>query len=218
MSIFFLPGLGLDHRVFNRLDLGDLPVVFIDWIEPLDNERIAGYARRLFAEHQSGHDEITLVGYSFGGIVAQEIAAQFNVQKIILVSSIKSRDELPWKLKITVSLGLHKLISSRLITGTVSLWGGLYDLDNRHFREVFRTMVSDQSNQYLQCALYELATWYTPETPSSTRIYQIHGHRDKTFPIGLISKPEVVIPDGGHFMVYKQADRVGIELRKALGV
>lgn len=218
MRIFFLPGLGLDHRVFDQLDLRDLPVTFLDWMDPLEGESIRDYARRMLPDDVPDDEEIILVGYSFGGVVAQEIAAQASVDKIILISSIKSRAELPWNLKITGSLGLYKLIGSKLITSTVSLWGRFYDLDNRQFREAFKTMVSDRSDKYLRWAVYQLATWEAPQIPVFTQICHIHGRRDKTFPIRLTQNPDVVIDKGGHFMVFKNSEEVGREIRRALGV
>ena len=40
MKIYLLPGLGFDHRIFARLDLGGLDVEYINWIEPKDKEPI----------------------------------------------------------------------------------------------------------------------------------------------------------------------------------
>jgi len=34
MKAYLLLGLGFDHRIFDRLDLGSLDVEYLNWIEP----------------------------------------------------------------------------------------------------------------------------------------------------------------------------------------
>ena len=45
--IYCIPGLGLDHRLFEKLSISGVELKYIDYIEPLSDEPIAGYAKRL---------------------------------------------------------------------------------------------------------------------------------------------------------------------------
>ncbi len=71
MKLFCLSGLGVDHRTFKNLQLKDVELVHIPWIDPLKNESLTEYSRRLF-ESISIPEEYNLIGVSFGGMIAQE--------------------------------------------------------------------------------------------------------------------------------------------------
>ena len=92
--IYLISGLGADKRVFSKLELGDLNVVHLDWIEPLKNETLKSYAMRLAAGIDSS-EEFYLLGVSFGGVVAQEIAKILNPKKVFIISSMMHHNELP---------------------------------------------------------------------------------------------------------------------------
>ncbi|RZJ29312.1 MAG: alpha/beta hydrolase, partial [Chryseobacterium sp.] len=70
-KIYIFSGLGVDRRVFDNIDFGDLNVEFIDWIIPLTNEAIEIYAERISRKIIS--ENPILIGLSFGGMVAVEI-------------------------------------------------------------------------------------------------------------------------------------------------
>ncbi len=60
----------------------------MDWIEPLKNESLKNYAQRISNKITS--DNPTLIGLSFGGILAVEISKILKLQKVILISSAKT--------------------------------------------------------------------------------------------------------------------------------
>ena len=107
-TIFCISGLGADEQAFSRLCIKNHELKFLTWLKPLKNETIAAYARRM-AELISEPSPIIL-GLSFGGMIAIEIAKQIEVEKIILISSIKTKDELPRWMRLTGKLKLHKIL------------------------------------------------------------------------------------------------------------
>lgn len=206
MKIYLLPGLGFDHRIFSKLQLNESNTQYIDWIEPHKNEKIKDYSRRLAEKIISNNDEkIILIGHSLGGIVSQEIACLKKIDKIILISSIKSREEMPFQFRIIQPLFLHKFFTKNWTVNTVRFWGKQHDYETKEEQELFKDMVGKQSNQYLQWALKTLSIWKHPEIPKDTSLVQINGDSDKTFPIKLINTPNHIIKNGGHFMIYKHA-------------
>ncbi|MBR5160025.1 MAG: alpha/beta hydrolase, partial [Thermoguttaceae bacterium] len=69
MKFIFIPGLGVDSRIFEK-QLAVLPdSVAIDWIEPLPGERLEEYAKRL-AQTVTPSSRCIVVGLSFGGMLA----------------------------------------------------------------------------------------------------------------------------------------------------
>lgn len=208
MKIYLIPGLGFDNRIFNKLDLTGIDKEYIDWIEPTRNENINDYSKRLSVRIGKNSDEIIIIGHSLGGIISQEIATLIKIDKIILISSIKSRNELPFHFRIIRPLRLYKLFTKKLATQTLKYWGRSHGYESAEDQELFKEMVNGHSDKYFQWALNELSIWNPPKIPPHTKIYQIHGDKDKTFPIKLIDKPHNVIKNAGHFMVYKQPKKI----------
>ena len=208
MKIIFIPGLGYDHRIFENLDLPFSNVEYINWIEPKPNEKLEDYSKRIFSPFINVEDEIILLGHSFGGILAQEIARIKTIKKIILISSIKSRKELPLMFKAINKFRLHKIFTKELCIRTVKFWGRSHGFAKDSDKALFKSMVGKNSNYYLQWALKGLSSWEKSELPSTTNLIQIHGPKDKTFPIGLIENPNFVIEDGDHLLVYQKANEM----------
>jgi len=215
LRIILIPGLGYDCRIFENLDLAKFNTECLNWIEPKPNEKLKEYSQRLFNQIDIADEKIMLIGHSLGGIVAQEISSVKKVDQIILISSIKSRKEMPLSFKIVKPLFLDKLFTKELSIKTVKYWGKSHGFENKEEKEFFKSMVGKQTNSYLQWALRELSTWKEPKIPNSTKLIQIHGADDKTFPIKLINKPNVVIENGTHIFVYKQAQKTSDLISRA---
>ncbi|MEN8444017.1 MAG: alpha/beta hydrolase [Cyanobacteria bacterium J06555_13] len=97
-KIYFVSGLGADERIFQWLRYDGFQPVHIQWRAPERGEPIEGYAKRL--SEQIEEDNPVIVGLSFGGMIAIEIAKQMNTQKIVLLSSVKETSEIPFYFKI----------------------------------------------------------------------------------------------------------------------
>ena len=71
MKVYFLPGLGFDSRIFQKLKLEAADLQFIDWIEPTSTtEDVKAYAARLALQIEQHAAETILIGHSFGGIMS----------------------------------------------------------------------------------------------------------------------------------------------------
>ncbi|HQV56104.1 MAG TPA: alpha/beta hydrolase, partial [Chitinophagaceae bacterium] len=84
-KVYFISGLGADKRAFSFLDLSFCEPIFIDWIKPVDNESLYQYAMRL--KEQINEPSPIIVGVSFGGMLATEIAKSDASAKVIIISS-----------------------------------------------------------------------------------------------------------------------------------
>ena len=99
--IYFMPGLGANSKIFEYISLpkDQFEMHLLEWKIPVsEEESIEDYAKRMTGEIK--HENPVLLGVSFGGVLVQEIAKIITVEKIILVSSIKSHHELPNRLKL----------------------------------------------------------------------------------------------------------------------
>lgn len=215
LKIFFIPGLGFDHRIFSKLDLAGYLHEYLDWIEPEADEMITDYALRISAPIEAHQGSVVILGHSFGGVMAQEIARLRKVDTIILISSIRSRKEHPPELKMIAPLALHKLFSKSLTRNSFPFWKNIHGYQTKEEQALFLDMVNKNSDHYLQWALKTISEWDGSPLPH-TRVVQIHGGRDLTFPFRLIKQADYVVKKGGHFMVYKNAAEVSRMIREAL--
>lgn len=216
MNVYLIPGLGYDQRIFERLDLKKVQAIALDWIEPKAEEDIQQYARRMAERIPESAEKITLIGHSFGGIMAQEIANLRSVEKIILIGSIKSREELPFYFKMVAPLKLYVFFTKEICIRSIPYWGKKHGFVSTEDQELFKSMLGKQSNQYLQWALRQLSIWQTVVLPEHTQIFHIHGDRDKTLPFSLIQKPYFRISNGGHLISYRRAEELSVLLSDLL--
>ena len=105
-KLYLFSGLGADEKFFQGLDFQHFTPIFIKWEVPDGKETIEEYATRLL-------DQITmprpiLIGLSFGGIMAVEVAKQIETEKVVLISSAKTKKEIPFYYRFAGSLGLHQ--------------------------------------------------------------------------------------------------------------
>jgi len=119
--IYFVPGLAADKEIFENISLPEnlYTLHIISWLIPSKKETIAQYAKRMagFVTEKNA----VLVGVSFGGVVAQEMNSFLKLKKLIIISSIKTKHELPTKFKIAKNLRFYKLIPTRLVSKLILL-------------------------------------------------------------------------------------------------
>lgn len=218
MNIYMIPGLGFDEQIFSRIKLSRASSITLNWLEPLRNESIESYARRMSESISDDEQNVILVGHSFGGVICQEIAQQRKVAKVILISSIVARTENPWKFKIIRPLFLHKVISKKFILSTFRFWDKKHGFETPEEKALFREMVSRHSNRYLSWSLKELSRWTNTHQENLTEIVRLHGTKDRTFPIRLAKNIDYKIENGSHVMVYKKGEMISKTLEKEVEI
>src|SRR5689334_6902811 len=98
--IYLIAGLGADTRVYNNINLNDEhEVITVDWVEPNSKDTLVTYAQMLIYQYNIKPNSV-LIGNSLGGIIAVEMAKLLPVEKVILISSIKTSDEAPLYFKL----------------------------------------------------------------------------------------------------------------------
>jgi pimeloyl-ACP methyl ester carboxylesterase len=112
-QLYFLSGLGADERVLQDLDFSGYETTFIKWVQPLENEAIEEYAKRLIEQINTKNPIV--IGLSFGGIMAVEIGKLIETEKIILIASAKTKFEIPLYYRFAGKLGLHKLLPTAIL-------------------------------------------------------------------------------------------------------
>lgn len=198
-TIYLFSGLGADERVFQKLDLSAYQATFIQWIPPLNNESINDYAKRLTAQIES--EKPILLGISFGGMIATEVSKHIDYEKIILISSAKTCNEIPFYYRWAGMLYLHRFLPTRLLKSAnwLTFWAfGVYSVTEKN---LLRQIFLDTDSQFLKWAINTIVHWKNQDIPD--RLIHIHGTNDKILPISFI-KCDYPIQGGGHLMILQQ--------------
>lgn len=209
--IYFLSGLGADERVFQRLVLPDFECHYIKWLEPHVNESIQEYALRL--TEQIKHREIILIGLSFGGIMAQEIAKLLPVKQIILISSIKNRKDIPFFIRFWGSFGIHKLLPSFFLTNANFFTYRLFGAKTPEIKSLLAEILQNAPIVFTRWAINQLVNW--DNKIDFAQLTHIHGSNDKLIPLKK-DRCDFYILGGGHFMVWDRAKEINVILQELL--
>lgn len=199
-KIYIFSGLGVDESVFDSFSFEGMNVQFITWITPLSKESIAAYAKRLALQIKD--DLPILIGLSFGGMVAVEIAQYIPTKKVILIASAQNKYELPIYYRIAGKLNMHKLIPPRILKSSNPLAAYLFGVTTKAEKALLKTILHNTDPLFLAWAIDQIVKW--KRTAYSDAIIHIHGTKDKILPIRN-TKPSYCINQGGHFMTVNKS-------------
>ena len=208
---YLLSGLGADGTVFQYLDFEGVEVEYMEWLPPLPKETLPAYAKRMTQKITTPYP--ILVGLSFGGMVAMEIAKQIPVKKVILISSAKERKELPWFYRFSAKLKLQKILPYTLIKRTNGFTYWLFGATLAHEKALLKEIFRNTPTIFLKWAINAILTWKNTEI--STHILHIHGDKDRILPYKNI-KDTFCIAGGGHSMIVNKAHEITPLINKFL--
>ncbi|WP_242916574.1 alpha/beta fold hydrolase [Pontibacter liquoris] len=212
-TIYFISGLGADWRMFQFLKLPDfLPQQYVEWLPPLHlDEPLAAYAQRLKAQITTPNP--ILLGLSFGGVVAIELAKIMPIRKVILLSSLATRKALPRHYKVLGKTNLHRYLPFKLMQGIYPLAPPFFGAHTKPEKNLLKDVILDMDEVFLRWALGQLLGWQQQEVLPN--IVQIHGTADLVLP--LHDRSDIIkVPGGEHLMVMHQADEISAILSKIL--
>ena len=203
MNIFLIPGLGVDARVFYKLKNEWFEFTVLEWIVPFHSEPLEQYARRMGIP-LIGKENILLIGLSFGGMVATEMAKIYPC-KLILLSSVKHQEELPYYIHITKRLKFYSLLSGNFykFLGKLS-WRIFGDL-TKEDAALFKEMINDSHLYYFKWAVVKVIEYSNKIYPEN--VVHLQGTQDHIFPY---HKIKIATPVGGadHMMILTHPDKV----------
>jgi hypothetical protein len=212
MRIYFIPGLGVDERLFMNLKLPGYELRYIHWILPDKNESLPAYALRL-AEQIDTSQPFILSGVSFGGMCATEIAKVLKPVKVILISSCKTNDELPWNIRCWKYFPLHKLLGDRFYINSALRGKEAFGFKGKEQKKLLRDMLESMPAGYFPRACNCIIEWKNSSYEQNT--IHIHGDNDHILPFRNI-KNAIRIKGGSHVMVLNSAEEVSRTLLEAL--
>ena len=206
---YIISGLGVDHLAFQRLNLPKNHT-HLAWITNHKNESLSSYAARM--AESIVHSNPIIVGLSFGGIIAQEIAVQMEVKSLILISTIKHHYEKPFYFRIARSLSILNLVPTKFFKNANSFMYWMFSLTTNEEKTLLDHFYPVPDTEYLKWAVNEILQW--PGCDFNCDYVHIHSKGDRIFPIKNVSHGITV--NGGHFAVYTNAEEINAVLAEEL--
>jgi pimeloyl-ACP methyl ester carboxylesterase len=210
-KVYFISGLGADKRAFSFLDLSFCEPVFIDWIQPLKNESLPAYALRL--KEQIKDDNPIIVGVSFGGMLATEMAKSDPSIKAILISSNKQKKEFPRIFLVGKYIPLYKWMPSALLKKATIFRKLFFGPKDENQKMIFHQIINDTDTRFTKWAVYSILHWENAVVPEN--ITHIHGTSDKLLPYRLV-KADYTIDKGTHLMIMNHPEEISVLLKKLI--
>lgn len=205
INVYFISGMCYNCKVFDKLHLPKgYRKVYIEWYIPRPDESLSEYAR-VMANAIDTSCPFILIGYSFGAVIMQEMTLFLKPEKCVIISSFKSKKEIPVLFQAVRKVNLMEYMPKRFFTSTDFITNAfnhfVYNASNSDLAEYMT--VTDPI--YIRWALEQITDW-VPDNKSE-HLYHIHGTADQIFPYDRI---EDVFPveGGDHLMVVKKADIV----------
>jgi pimeloyl-ACP methyl ester carboxylesterase len=193
-----MPGLAASSTIFEKIELPKeiFEIHLLNWVLPEKNETIQSYAQRMgqFVHHQ----DIVLIGVSFGGILVQEMAAFLKVRKLIIISSVKSNKEFPKRIKFAKATKIYKLIPTSLLKNVNFLMKFAFGSNQKNRLELYQRFVYMDDVRYLSWAIEQVICWNRQQIDQN--VVHIHGDADAVFPSQHITN-YICVNKGTHLMI-----------------
>jgi pimeloyl-ACP methyl ester carboxylesterase len=193
-----MPGMAAEPTIFNRIKLPEdqFQIHWLEWMIPTENESLESYAKRMIAKIEN--DNIVLLGVSFGGVLVQEMSKYMNLRKLIVVSSVKSKYELPKRMKVAKFMKAYKFAPTQLLSNLDVLKKYAFNETIAKRIDLYKTYMAVNDKRYLDWALKQMLCW-EQEEPITGAIY-IHGDKDAVFTHSCDGEC-FVIKGGTHIMI-----------------
>ncbi|NRA91658.1 MAG: alpha/beta hydrolase [Psychroserpens sp.] len=198
IHVYLMPGMAANPTIFENIKLPEdrFQIHWLEWMMPEKKETLESYAKRMIQNIE--FDNVVLLGVSFGGILVQEMSKYMDVRKLFVVSSVKSKHELPKRMKIMKLTKAYKILPTQLVSNIDVLAKYAFGETVVKRIELYRKYLSVSDKQYLDWAIENVIEW-DQEAPNTEAIY-IHGDKDMVFPHSC--KDDCIVLKGGtHIMI-----------------
>ena len=204
ITINLISGLGADERVFDYLQLDNYDINYIKWENPYRRETLSSYTTRLSKQIDCKKNNV-IIGVSFGGIVAIELSKIINCKIVIIISSIKNKQEIPGIYKLIGKLRLLNLIPSVLLKKFKPGIHYFFGVEKKEEKLLLNSIINETDNNFLKWALGQIMRWNN--IGITDNLHHIHGSKDRLFPVNKI-KNSYLIESGHHFMIVSKSQEV----------
>ncbi|KYG84551.1 hypothetical protein AWW67_05425 [Roseivirga seohaensis] len=203
MNFYCFSGLGADKSVFQFLEIEGVKFHYVDWIEPLNNESLEDYSRRLIGNLKL-RTPYSFIGVSFGGMIALEASKITNPINVFLVSSAQSSLEIPIIFRLLERTKLYKIIPDRLFRTPNRFTNYLFGASRLEEKKILDNIIRNIDVKFLKWAFGAIVNWVPKENKKAIRI---HGTKDRIIPLR-VQNISLRISGGSHLLIVRNANEV----------
>src|SRR6056297_332568 len=202
VHVYFMPGMAANSSIFEYIKLPEdqFKIHYLDWTLPEKGMNIISYAEKMCT--LITHQNPVLLGVSFGGILVQEMAKIIAVRKVIIVSSVKSKNELPKKMLFARYTSIHRLLPTGLVNNVELLAKYAFGETVTKRLALYEKYLSIRDKFYIDWCIHEMVNW--SQAIPSQHVIHIQGAKDAVFPIANI-KQCIIVPNGSHTIIIHRA-------------
>jgi len=212
VKVYFISGMAADRRVFRHIQLPTgFEAIYLDWITPQKKESLPSYAMRL-ATNIDTTEPFALVGLSFGGMLATEIAKQFQPVATILISSVPVSSHLPGYFRIAAKMNLHKIVPISLLKSSAAA-KRFFTTERSDDKKLLWQIINESDTGLIRWSMHAILNWQNDTIPQP--VCHIHGTRDEVLPIRY-TQPTHTIDKAGHMLVMTRPGEVNEILSNVL--
>jgi pimeloyl-ACP methyl ester carboxylesterase len=211
--VYLIPGQGADERLFKNIVLDSVfEVRHVRYFTPEKNWTMKDFAHEL-AKQIDTTRSFSIVGVSLGGMLATEMTDFLHPEKVILISSAKTRYEFPFRYRFQKDFPLYKIVPAKVEKAGARILQPIVEPDRSKDVETFKSMLEDKDPLFLKRTIKMILEWnrvaYDP------KIIHIHGEIDHTIPIRNVSC-DYRVENGSHMMVLTRGPQISKMLNQIL--
>ena len=202
MNLYFISGLGADKRIFQNLVLPEVfKIYYIEWVAVSENESMESYCKRLSSQINQ-QEPFSLVGLSFGGVIATELSKFLSPVQTVLISSFCFKKEVPWFYILLGNSGIYKILPPRFLLKPNNIAFRLFGAYKPEIKNLLTNILEDTDPAFFEWAIRQLFSWDNHWKPAN--LLRIHGTADKILPYKKIMNA-IPVKEGEHLMVYSKS-------------
>lgn len=203
MKIYAIPGLGTTKELYVNTRFNHHDLIVLNWPQPEKGDTLPSYAKKFLTQINT-NEPFCLLGVSFGGMLCTELSKLITPQKLILISTCKTRKELPWFIRLMKYIPLHLIVSERYHRKLAYHGRWFIGFGNAYIPE-FLGMIDQMQQGYFKHCIQMIATWDNKTLPKN--YFHIHGTNDRLLSHKNV-KADLLIEGGSHAMVVFRANEI----------
>jgi len=214
-ATYFIGGFATDRQLYEH-QLEHIPrAVYLPFPVPEPADTMATYARKFIPLIDTAAP-FNIVATSMGGIITMELVKHIAPEKVILISSVKCRAEMPWRLRQLKYTRLYRLLPGRAYIPAIR-YGSWLVPEIRNIpglRDLVIRMAGNNAPGFLSWCVHAIVRW---EGGNDYRedIIHIHGTRNAMFPYRLI-RNAIPVEGGTHNMLLTRKEEITALLQRCL--
>ncbi|WP_067037468.1 alpha/beta fold hydrolase [Allomuricauda sp. CP2A] len=202
IHVYFMPGMAANPSIFDgiKLPADTFETHRLEWFLPDKGMSLEDYAKKMCGEIK--HKNPVLIGVSFGGMLVQEMAKSIQTKKIIAVSCVKTKEELPKRMLFAKYTKVHKLLPTGLVNNVELLAKYAFGETVTKRLDLYEKYLSVRDKHYIDWSIDQIVNWKQTEPPKN--LVHIQGEKDAVFPIANITDC-IRVKNGTHAMIIHRA-------------